>query len=184
MPMTRTWTDEELMALPDDGLRRELVGGEIVEMNAAGVPHGWVIVRLTALLATHVMEHDLGYVFDGQTGWRLSPDTVRIPDCTFISHARLPQGPTKGFLRDTPDLTVEVVSPDDSERYVLEKVGQSLDAGVKLAWVIDPETRSAAAYRSLTRVRHLGEDDVLDGEDVVPGFRCRLGELFVGLPRD
>jgi Uma2 family endonuclease len=63
-------------------------------------------------------------------------------------------------------------------RDVLEKVGEYLDAGTRLVWVIDPETRTAIAYRSLTDVRVIGEADALDGADVVPGFECPLKDIL------
>jgi Uma2 family endonuclease len=83
-----------------------------------------------------------------------------------------------GFIEMAPDLAVEVLSPDDRRREVLEKVGEFLDAGTRLVWVLDPEQRSAAAYRSLTDVRRLAENEALDGEDVIPGFACVLGDIF------
>jgi Uma2 family endonuclease len=58
------------------------------------------------------------------------------------------------------------------------KIGEYLDVGTRLVWVIDPEKRTAAAYRGLTDVRVIAEGDTLDGEDVVPGFACLLGEIF------
>jgi Uma2 family endonuclease len=73
-----------------------------------------------------------------------------------------------------PDLAVEVLSPNDRPEDVLEKVGERLGVGTRLVWVIDPETRTAVVYRSLTDVRVIGEADALDGEDVVPGFSCPL----------
>ena len=81
-------------------------------------------------------------------------------------------------LRPAPDLAVEILSPDDRPRYVLERVGEYLQADVRLLWVVDPKGRNAAVYRSLTAVRELGIEDALDGEDVVPGFRCVLGGLL------
>ena len=60
----------------------------------------------------------------------------------------------------------------------MDKVGEYLEAGVRLVWVIDPERRSAVVYRSLGEVRKLGADEFLEGEDVVPEFRCRLADLF------
>jgi Uma2 family endonuclease len=77
-----------------------------------------------------------------------------------------------------PDLVVEVVSPGDTQREVREKVEDWLRAGVRLVWVIFPATRTATAYRSLEDVIQLSEDDSLDGEEVVPGFNCRVGDLF------
>lgn len=78
-----------------------------------------------------------------------------------------------------PDLAVEVLSPDDRPRYVLDKLGEYLGAGVRLVWVIDPGARVATVYRSLTDVRRLEEHEALDGEDVVPGFRCPLADILV-----
>jgi Uma2 family endonuclease len=77
-----------------------------------------------------------------------------------------------------PDLAVEILSPEDRSRFVLEKDGEYLDAGVPLVWVIDPRARNPSIYRSLTDVRKLSEADELDGEDALPGFRCRLADIL------
>jgi len=183
MSTTRTWTDAELMNLPEDGFKRELVDGEIV-MSPAGAPHGRVIIELAALLAPHIRRAALGYLFDSSTGCRMPSGNLRVPDLCFVSHARLPGGVPAGFLRVVPDLVVEVLSPGDSERRILDKVGEYLAAGVRLAWVINPATRSAACHRSLTDVRSVDADAqndadrMLDGGDVVPGFRCRLADVL------
>jgi putative zinc finger/helix-turn-helix YgiT family protein len=109
---------------------------------------------------------------------------VAHPDLTFISREKFPDGPTEGFLRVVPDLLVEVLSPGDSNRRILDKVGEYLSAGVRLVWVIDPSSRRAAVHRSLTSVRELREDDDLDGEEVVSGFRCtKCDEHEVALTR-
>lgn len=179
MSTTRTWTEEELMALPRDGWKRELVDGEIV-VSPAGAPHGRIIMELGFLIRLHLRAHPLGYLFDSSTGCWMPSGNLRSPDLTYVSHERLPQGVTEGFLRVVPDLVVEVLSPGDSKRLILDKVGEYLAADVRLVWVIDPMQRQAACYRSLTDVRHVAIDDELDGEDVLPGFRCRLSEL---LPR-
>ena len=84
----------------------------------------------------------------------------------------------EGFADLASDLAVEVLSPGDRSRDVLDKVGEYLQAGVRLVWVIDPKRRTAAAYTSLTEVRRLGPEDSLDGEDVLPGFRCRLADVI------
>ncbi len=107
----------------------------------------------------------------------LPSDTVRGPDVAFWSRERLPELPNK-FTTVPPDLAVEVVSPKDTHREVLEKVLHFLDHGVRLIWVVDPEERIATVYRSRQEVRILGKADELGGEDVVPGFSCRVSELF------
>jgi Uma2 family endonuclease len=174
---TRTMIEAELMALPEDGLKREWVDGEI-RVSPAGSPHGWVILRLSSRFVAHVEAHALGYAFDSSTGCWMPSGNLRVPDLTFVSRERMPDGIAEGFLRVVPDLAVEVLSPGDSQRGILDKVGEYLAAGVRLVWVIDPRARRAAAHRSLTDVRELGEDDFLEGADVVPGFRCRLGDIL------
>ena len=77
-----------------------------------------------------------------------------------------------------PDLAVEVLSPGDRPRYVLDKVGEYLEAGVRLVWVIDPRKARAVVYRSLSEVRELGPNDALEGEDVLPGFACPLRDIL------
>ena len=73
---------------------------------------------------------------------------------------------------------VEVISPGDRPLYVLDRVGEYLETGVRVVWVIDPANARAVVYRSVTAVRTIGLDEDLDGGDVVPGFRCRLREIL------
>jgi Uma2 family endonuclease len=173
-------TEADLLRTPDDGHKYELVDGEVRRMSPAGWRHGRVCLALGARLLAFVSERSLGQVADSSTGVRLPDGNVRSPDASFIAAGRLPEdAPTVGFSPVVPDLVVEVLSPDDHARMVLDKVGEYLESGVRLVWVIDPETRSATRYRSTTDVRPLAEDDDLDGEDVLPGFRCRLAEILV-----
>lgn len=104
---------------------------------------------------------------------------MRSPDVGFVAAGRFPDERWPiGFAELAPDLAVEVVSPNDNSRDVLEKVGEYLDNGTRLVWVIDPEKRTAAIHRSLTDARVIGEADMLEGEDVVPGFACPLGDVL------
>ena len=173
----RLATEEDLRNTPDDGIY-ELVDGEI-RMSLAGGAHGKTSMALVALLGPHIRQHRLGHVFGPDTGHRLPSGNVRCPDVSFVRAGRFPNEvvPTD-WVNLSPDLTVEVVSPSDRLRWILDKVGEYLEAGVPLVWVIDPQKRRATVYRSLVDVRQLGPDDDLEGEDVVPGFRCRLGDLF------
>ena len=139
MSATRTWTEADLMALPRDGFKRELVDGEI-HVSPAGAPHGRIIVHLTVLLGNHVQAHALGEVFDSSTGCWMPSGNLRSPDLAFVSRARLPDGVPEGFLRVVPNLVVEVLSPGDSRRQIVDKVAEYLSAGVRLVWVIDPAT--------------------------------------------
>ena len=179
--LKKLFTAEELLCLPSDGRRLELVEGKMYEMAPAGGRHGRVGNRAAVRVSNHVDSAGLGHVFNAETGFilRRNPDTVRAPDVSFVSQGRLKEEDIPdGYVDIVPDLVIEVVSPNDTRREVREKVEEWLRAGVRLAWVIYPVTRSADVYRSIDDVSHLTEDDVLDGEDVVPGFTCRLGELL------
>jgi Uma2 family endonuclease len=178
MAATRIWSDDELMQLPDDGRKYELVDGELV-VSPAGGRHGQTVVKLTVRLATFVGERRLGEVFDSSTGYRLPGGNLRSPDVSFVSSARLADtGVPTGFLHVAPDLAVEVLSPDDRPRLVMDKVGEYLAVGVRMVWIIDPERNRAAAYRSLTEVREVGMDGSLSGEEVLPGFACPLAAIL------
>jgi Uma2 family endonuclease len=130
-------------------------------------------------LGTFVKERQLGYLFDSSTGFRLPGGNVRLPDVAFVARGRFADEQVpEGFADLAPDLAVEVLSPSDQSRDILDKVGEYLQAGVRLVWVIDPKLRTAAVHKSLTDVRRLGPEDSLDGEDVLPGFRCRLADVI------
>jgi Uma2 family endonuclease len=128
-------------------------------------------LALAARLLAFVKENHLGHVMGADAGFRLPGGNVRSPDASFVASGRFPNDrPTEDWGSLAPDLAVEVISPGDRPRPVLDKVG---------VWVIDPRTRRATIHRSLTDVRTIIADEFLDGEDVVPGFRCRLGDVLV-----
>ncbi len=174
-------TADELWALHDNGMRHELVEGELRTMSPAGGPHGYITVELTEPLARFVREHDLGVVFGAETGFRIArdPDTVRAPDIAFVRRDRIPAtGIPEGFWPGAPDLAVEVVSPSDTADEIDEKVHQWLTSGTRLVWVVKPRRKTITVYRTPTTPVVLTDTDTLDGEDVVPGFHLRVGDLF------
>ena len=146
----------------------------------AGFRHGDVAMSLALVIGQFVRNHNLGRVLAAETGFKLftNPDTVRAPDVAFVRHDRIPDPPPRGFAPFAPDLAVEVLSPDDRRGEVLEKVADWLSAGTRLIWEIDPERRVARAYRADGTMSLLSESDLLDGEDVLPGFRCPLREIL------
>lgn len=177
MATTAPPTDAALLILPRDGRKYELVDGD-VRVSPAGYRHGRVAVRLSRRLDAFAVEHSLGDVLDSSTGYRLPGGNVRSPDVSFVSAARVPADGPVGFAEFAPDLAIEVLSPEDRPREVLDKVGEYLSAGVRLVWVLDPEKGTAAVYRSLTDVQRVERDGQLDGEDVLPGFHCSLADLL------
>ena len=180
--MIQLITAEDLLTMPDDGSRYELVKGELRKMPPAGNIHGNRTMRLGWRLAQYVEMNDLGIVFAAETGFKLSsnPDTVRAPDIAFISKKRIAEvGAVEGFWPGAPDLAIEVVSPGDTYTEVGEKVEEYLRAGAHAVWVVDPRRRTITVYLSLSDITILSESDTLDGGNIIPGFRCKVAEIFV-----
>ena len=178
---TKLMTADELLMLPDNGKRYELIEGVLNEMSPAGAAHGFVALNAAVMLQQFVQSRGLGAAFAAETGFVLStdPDTVRAPDAAFVAAERLPTGNLPaGYLRLAPDLGVEVVSPSDTASELHGKVCTWLDAGCRLVWVVYPVTQSVTVYRSREDVRVLGERDVLDGSPVFDGFSTQVRDLF------
>lgn len=172
-------TAEELLDVPDDGLRRELVDGVVRTMAPAGAMHGRAGADLLFEVMVHVRANSLGAVYTAETGFRIArdPDTVRAPDVAFVRADRVAEADVPGFPDLAPDLVAEVVSPGDRATEVTAKALAWLDAGVRLVWLVDRPTRSVTVHsRGATRV--LRDDDVLDGGDVLPGFTLPLSRLW------
>lgn len=182
MSTTRTLTTaDELLIMPDDGFRYELVKGELRRMPPAGSEHGAIIMNLGISLGQFVKANALGVVFSAETGFKIAsdPDTVRAPDLAFVRHDRIPEsGIPKEFWPGAPDLAAEVISPSDTYTEVEEKVIDWLNAGTRLVLVVNPRTRTVTVYSSHTEVTRLTESDLLTGGEIVPGFACRVSELF------
>ena len=173
-------TAEELLQthLPDK--QTELVRGVLVVREPPGYRHGDITARLAKALMDVVDARGLGRVLAAETGFKLAadPDTVRAADVAFVSRERVPHPAPIGYPALAPDLVIEVLSPGDRPGETLAKVGDWLTAGSRLVWVIDPGRREARVYRQDGSESLLSESDVLNGEDVVPGFECGLGALF------
>jgi Uma2 family endonuclease len=175
-------TAAELLKLPRNGKRYELIRGELRTMAPAGGEHGVLGMNLAGPLFQHVRANQLGVVLLAETGFQITtdPDTVRAPDIAFVRREHIPAtGIPKAYWPGAPDLAVEVVSPDDTVYEVDDKVLDWQQAGAALVWVVNPRRRTVTVYRSLTDVSVLTENDELDGGTVVPGFRLRVGEIFV-----
>jgi Uma2 family endonuclease len=177
-------TDEELMALPKDGYKRELLDGEIV-MSPAGSEHGRKITRFTIAFGNHVYQNSLGEVFDGQTGFRMKSGDVLSPDISFISNERLTglvEAP-EGFYEGAPDLAIEFLSPGESIERLKGKLALYFENGTRLTWVMNSKRRVVAVHRDVENPQELGESEELSGEEVVSGFRILVAHVFAGIRR-
>ncbi len=177
---TRPITADELFRMPGDQ-RRELVKGEVRMMAPSGFDHGAIVTNLAYLLAHHVKLNNLGVILGAETGFRLreNPDTVRGADIAFVALSRIPQsGRPVGFWSGAPDHAVEVLSPGDTVEETEEKVDDYIGAGTRLVWVVNPKRRTVTTYRPGANPVIVRDDGQIDGDDVVPGFRCRVAEIF------
>jgi Uma2 family endonuclease len=180
-PPATALTAEELLRLPADNRRLELIAGGLHEMAPAGAEHGAVAARILALLDHSAAETGAGRVFAAETGFLLSraPDTVRAPDAAFVTQERAEAtGRVPGYWPGPPDLAVEVVSPGDSYSALHEKALAWLQAGVRVVLVADPASRHITVYRSSTDVRVLTGDEPVDCHEVLPRFAPRASTLF------
>jgi Uma2 family endonuclease len=177
-------TAEEFLHWPDDGQVQELVEGVVVTMPPPKKLHGLIVNMIAWLLTNWARATKLADVFGGDTGYvlRRDPDTVRGADVSVVLRKADQLTDLSGYGEGAPDLAVEVLSPSNRPGEVLRKVGEYLDAGGRMVWVVDPERRAVTVFRSINLVRVLHEADTLDGEDVLPGFSCRVAEIFQDLP--
>jgi Uma2 family endonuclease len=174
-------TADELLRLPDDGMRHELVAGELRSYPYNDWKHGVVAAQMLGLLWQHVDENRLGWLFAGGTGFILAqnPDTVRAADIAFWRCERSPEtDDPDGYWIGAPDLIVEVVSVFDLYLDIDDKIADWLRFGCRLALVVNPPRRTVAVYHLNQPVRVLAEADVLDGEDVVPGWTLPVRDIF------
>lgn len=176
---TRLMTAEELLAMPKDACRYELVKGELITMAPVGGDHALVGTDVVMLLGAFVKAHDLGKVFlEGGFILATDPDTVRGPDVAFVRKGRLPAGRLPSFIPLAPDLAIEVVSPNDRYTQVAAKVAEYLAAGTRLVVVIDPRALTITKYPARGETTRLSEGDTLTLDDVVPGFECAVSDAF------
>jgi Uma2 family endonuclease len=174
-------TADELLQMPHDGRRYELVKGELKEMSPAGPQHGRVANNIAFLITQYVKEKNLGAVYAAETGFKLKekPDTVRAADAAFVAKNRIPaEGEPTGYWAIAPDLVVEVVSPFDAAQAIQAKVAEWLAAGCNLVWVVYPETRTVMEYHSSGVIRVLTGQETLEGGEVLSGFTCSIAQIF------
>ncbi len=169
--------------IPPDLSGYELVDGELEPVTPVGLNHGRIAGRVYKRLDAHVVHTrtpgcvylEAGFVL----GLRRDPERLRGPDVSFVSQAKLDQagGEPKGFFHGAPDLAVEIESAERPTA-LQQRIQDYLDAGTPLVWVIHSETNAATVYRANGSARLLRESDALEGEDVLPGLRIPLNQLF------
>jgi len=175
----RLITAEEFARMPGSE-HQELVRGEVVETMPPGGRHGAIALAIGTLLRIWVKQGAGGQA-GVEAGFILShnPDVVRGPDVYYVSAGRIPpDGIPETFWTIAPDLAVEVISPSETADDVREKVRDYLAAGTRLVWTVHPRTREVVVYTGDGLARTYGEDDLIEYPDVLPGFSCKVSDLF------
>ena len=178
---TKLITVEELLNMPDDGYRYELVRGELRKMAPAGQYHGEHAGTVFVSLHIYVRTNGLGKTYAAETGFKIdsNPDHVRAPDAAFVSRERLEAiGEGPGYWPAAPDLAIEVISPSDRYTEAAEKVRDWLEAGTRMVVMVNSRRREVTVYLPSEVPIILTENDVLDGGDVVPGWTIPVREIF------
>ena len=178
---TKLITADDLLRLYSEGVRGELIRGELCETGPSGGRHGEVVMQLCVALGKFVIPRRLGRLAASDVGILLEhdPDTVREPDILYISAERLPLDvEVTGYYEVVPDLVVEITSPSDTRSAVTDKALMWLSYGARMVWTVNPESRSVDVYRAGERAVTLRDPDALDGIDILPGFDLPVRDIF------
>ena len=186
-PVPGTATEDDVVRVNESkiGMLCELVDGVLVE-KTVGHYESYLAMQLGIVLGNFVRQQKLGVVHGADGMMRLMPGLIRIPDVSFTTWEQI-QGMEVAFKKVpaiplSPDLAVEVLSPNNTKREMDRKLREYFEAGVRLVWYVYPATRSVRVYTSPDDVTELSEDAVIEGGDVLRGFQLPLPKLFV-MPR-
>jgi Uma2 family endonuclease len=178
----RPATIDELIGSPYEG-RFELVEGKLEGVGMS--PFTSSVAYLLGLrIGEFLQQNPLGRAFESETYYHCfgKKGTGRKPDLSVVRAERLPSDwQDVGYFTFPPDLAVEVVSPGDRADRVKRKIQDYRQAGVRLLWVIYPKARTADVFYP-GGYEEVAEDQELQGRDVLPGFRVKLGDLFPSPP--
>ena len=178
---TKLLTAADLLRLNGQGVKGELIRGVLCETVSAGVEHGRIAGIFITSLNIHIRPGRMGQVGGTDVGVLIqrNPDTVREPDVYYVSAERLPlDARVPGYLEAIPEIVVEIVSPSDTQREVNDKTLMWLSHGVLLVIEVYPDEKAVMLHRPGQPAVTLTGDDVLDGGDVLPGFRLPLRDIF------
>ena len=177
---TQLMTAEELLKMPKDGYRYELVRGVLRKMALVGHTDGYYELNISSELRAFVKANGLGRAYSSNTGFLLErdPDNVLAPDASFVRQERVETATEeRGYFPGAPDFVAEVIPPSDRYADVDDKVKEWLNAGTRMVVVVNPRDRTVSVHTP-DSVITLTESDILDGGDVVPGWRLPVADIF------
>ena len=182
--ITSTMTTEELFALPDDGIERDIIRGELREypVTKRSRRHSKVMVAVGHILLSWVIDKKVGgEVAAGEAGVRLrrNPETSVGIDVAYFSMKSLSEMPVdQPWYDGPPELAVEILSPSDTHENLVEKINLYLECGVPVVWILDPDFQTVTVYRSSTAPSMLRVHETLDGHPELPGFSAPVRDFF------
>jgi Uma2 family endonuclease len=177
-PTPGTATEQDVIAIHDRENRLcELIDGVLVE-KTMGIEESAYALWLGYYLISFLRTHNLGKAYGADGAMRLFPGMIRIPDVSFISRERLSKSNKAPIPTLAPNLAVEILSKSNTKREMRKKLHDYFSAGVQIVWYVDIKKRSVQVYTAIDRSTVLGEDDFLDGGNVLPGFRLSIREWF------
>jgi Uma2 family endonuclease len=178
-------TVEDLLAMPDDGVERWLIRGELREggITQRNRFHGKAEARFTQLLGNWVdsRPEPRGEIYCGETGAVLhhDPDTSVGLDVMYVGHEVAEANPDHTQMIDgVPILAVEMLSPSSKEEETNEKIEELLEAGTEAVWIVDPYFRTVTVYRRDHPPRMYSGSDLISNEPYLPGFQMPVERFF------
>jgi Uma2 family endonuclease len=170
-------TEDELMRLPKDGRKWEMEDGRLTEVPTS-IKHEEIGINLILMLGA--FSRGRGILTSGQGGFRMTDGNVRAPDVSFTRKERFPGGHAPDTFGDlAPDLCVEIISPSERKPGMARKVREYFDGGAVQVWHVFPERQQVTVFTSPTEAQTLGTDGILDAGGILPGFSCRVSDLFI-----
>ncbi|MGH9840473.1 MAG: Uma2 family endonuclease [Blastocatellia bacterium] len=161
----------------DQDLEYEIIDGR-KEAKMAGARHGEICAQIIIELGLYLRKTRAGRIYTPDTTFQIGVYD-RLPDVSVIIAARIPEeGAPASKWEIAPDLAIEIISPNDAWEKVKEKVRDYFAAGVRQVWLVSQKDRDVTVYDSPTLIKVFTENDELTTETILPGFKCRVGDLF------
>jgi Uma2 family endonuclease len=178
-------TTEQLLAMPEDGMDRELIRGELRErpMTKRNRFHTYAVARLTRFLDEWLdsQPEPRGEVHAGEVGTilRRDPDTTVGIDVAYFSADLIARQTTETTMIDGPPvLAIEVLSPSDKLENVHEKVSEYLNAGVTLVWTVDTNFQTVQVHQQNAAPEMFNREHSISGGEVLPGLDIAVADIF------
>lgn len=178
-------TMEQFLALPDDGVDRDLVRGKLLELPLSyrGKRHTRTTAQLTFLLRRWLLTLPVprGDLLVGDQAFRFrhDPDSIIGTGIAVISPELAARLPEDAFIIEgVPLMAVEILSPSDIRERIANKILEYLSANVPFVWIVDPVSRTVMVYRPDAKPAMFNEDHELPGEHQLPGLRISVAEIF------